>query len=111
MKKTVAVAVGTAFVGLSLTSLAQASGNPFGATLLDRGYQVAEGEGKCGEGKCGEKKGAEGSCGEGKCGAEMFKKMDKDGDGKLTMDEFMAGHKGAEGKCGEGKCGGDKKAQ
>ena len=89
MKKTVAVAVGTAFVaGLSLTSLAQASENPFGATMLDRGYQVAEGEGKCGEGKCGEKKGEEGKCGEGKCGEDK---------------------KGHEGKCGEGKCGGEKK--
>ncbi len=92
MKKTVAVAIGTAFVaGLSLTSLAQASENPFGASTLDRGYQVAEGEGKCGEGKCGEgKKEGEGKCGEGKCGE---------------------GKKEGEGKCGEGKCGGEKKPQ
>ena len=35
--------------------------------------------------------------------------MDKDGDGKLSKEEFMAGHKAVEGKCGEGKCGADKK--
>ncbi len=83
MKKSVAMAVGTAFAaGLTLTNLAQASDNPFGASALHGGYQLAghEGEGKCGEGKCGE-----GKCGEGKCGE------DKKTEG--------------EGKCGEGKCG------
>lgn len=93
MKKSVAMAIGTAFVaGLSLTSLAQA-GNPFASSVLNGGYQVAEGaEGKCGEGKCGEKgsnceKGAK--AGECMCGANKGKEAD--------------------GKCGEGKCGEGKK--
>ena len=49
---------------------AQAGENPFQASELSSGYQIAENaEGKCGEGKCGgEKKGGEGKCGEGKCG-------------------------------------------
>jgi uncharacterized low-complexity protein len=64
-----------------------------------------------------------------------MKRMDADGDGNVTHDEFMKGHdakfksmdanddgvidssereahmkhgKGGEGKCGEGKCGGSK---
>ncbi|MEH6549984.1 MAG: hypothetical protein V7711_14915 [Pseudomonadales bacterium] len=76
--------------------------NPFAATELSSGYNLANfdkhAEGGCGEGKadgegsCGEGKAkAEGKCGEGKCGAD--KKAEK------------------EGKCGEGKCGADKKAK
>ncbi|MGH8529639.1 MAG: HvfA family oxazolone/thioamide-modified RiPP metallophore [Nevskiales bacterium] len=99
MKKSVAMAIGTAFVaGLSLTSLAQA-GNPFASNVLNGGYQVAEGaEGKCGEGKCGEKKkgsNCDATAGVDKtghcaCGANKG----KEADGKC-----------GEGKCGEGKCG------
>ena len=98
--KPVAAAIGAALVGsLSAVNVANAAGNPFGASQLESGYMVLaskdekEGkgkmEGKCGEGKCGEDKGKmEGKCGEGKCG---------EGKGKM------------EGKCGEGKCGEGKK--
>ena len=50
-------------------NVAQAGENPFQASQLSNGYQVADSaEGKCGEGKCGEKKAGEAKCGEGKCG-------------------------------------------
>ncbi|MQX53746.1 HvfA family oxazolone/thioamide-modified RiPP metallophore [Alcanivorax sediminis] len=87
-----AATVGAAFVAsaLSVPVAANAAQNPFAASDLQAGYQLAahHAEGKCGEGKCGDKK-AEGSCGE---------------------------EKGAEGKCGEdkkgeGTCGGDKKGE
>lgn len=60
-----------------------ASENPFSATALEGGYQIAA-EGKCGEAKCGADKKSDGKCGEAKCGADKKK---------------------TEGKCGEGKCG------
>jgi len=77
-----------ALASSSLVALALATGastaladNPFAATSLDAGYQVADHhkskEAKCGEGKCGgeaDHKTAEGKCGEGKCGAEEGKK-------------------------------------
>jgi uncharacterized low-complexity protein len=123
--KPLVVALSTAFIGsIAGTSVANADVNPFGMTQLSSGYMVADShEMKCGEGKCGGSKGKkEGKCGEGKCGMSS---MDADGDGKVTKDEFMAGHekkfaakdknsdgvldaKEMEGKCGEGKCGGDK---
>jgi uncharacterized low-complexity protein len=104
-KKPIALALGTAFAlsGLSVQA-ASSQGSVFQAADLPSGYTVLA-EGKCGEGKCGEKKAGEAKCGEGRCGEAMFDKMDKDKDGKLSKEEFMAGHKSAEGKCGEGKCG------
>lgn len=102
-KKPIALALGATF---ALAGMA-AQASVFQVADLGAGYMVASAESHKGkEGKCGE-----GKCGEGKCGsAEKFKAMDKDGDGKLSQDEFMAGHKkGKEAKCGEGKCGGDKK--
>lgn len=85
--KPVAAAVGLALATTLAMSPTVMADNPFAATDLDAGYQLAgekdkHAEGKCGEGKCGSDKGKEGACGE------------KD--------------KHAEGKCGEGKCGGDK---
>lgn len=93
---TLAAAVGAAVLAsATLAPLANAAQNPFAATDLSQGYNLAanysigdkaEGEGKCGEGKCGgEKAEGEGKCGEGKCGGEKAE---------------------GEGKCGEGKCGG-----
>ena len=94
-KSPFAIAAGAALAtSLAMSFSAQASENPFQATALESGYQLAEGaegkcgEGKCGEGKCGENKDAEGKCGEGKCG-----------EGKCGE------NKDGEGKCGEGKCG------
>jgi len=133
------VALGTVFtVSLANTTITYAADNPFSMKPLSGGYMVLA-EGKCGEGKCGagmgvESKSDEGKCGEGKCG---LNRMDADGDGKVTKDEFMQGHDAMfekidvnsdgfidqterddhmkkmmgflkEGKCGEGKCGGSK---
>jgi uncharacterized low-complexity protein len=120
-----AAAIGAAVVssGLSLSALAA---NPFQATELSSGYQLADAgktaEGKCGEGKCGEGmcgsdkdhshdpagkygpgKGAEGKCGEGKCGEGMCGSMMQDQ--KATAES--ANDKTIEGKCGEGVCGGN----
>ena len=87
-----AATVGATFVASALSvPVATAAENPFAASDLQAGYQLAgdHAEGKCGEGKCGDKKG-EGSCGE------------KSGEGTCGADD-----KKGEGKCGEGKCGGD----
>lgn len=89
--KIVALALGSA-VAAALAPLAEAADNPFAATQLQAGYQLAQADkkadGKCGEAKCGaskktaEKKSggatgkkADGSCGAGKrtdgsCGAK-----------------------------------------
>ena len=105
-KKTLSIAVGTAFgASLALSPMAIADTNPFGVTELSGGYmQVAgghAGEGKCGEGKCGgDKAEKEGSCGEGKCGGDKA-----EGEGKCGGDKAEKADKG-EGSCGEGKCGG-----
>lgn len=101
--KIVSLAIGSAFAATALTPLAHAaSDNPFAATKLEAGYQLAQAEtkgkdGKCGEAKCGaDKKAAEkkkdGKCGEAKCGADK-----------------KATEKKVDGKCGEAKCGADKK--
>jgi uncharacterized low-complexity protein len=88
----VSLAVGSAFAAVALTPVASAADNPFSATKLQAGYQLAQADtkqkdGKCGEAKCGaDKKAAEkkkdASCGgdkksgEAKCGADK-KPMDK----------------------------------
>jgi uncharacterized low-complexity protein len=128
------VALGTVFtVSLANTAITNAAENPFSMKPLSSGYMVLA-EGKCGEGKCGEGKCGAGKGGEGMCG---MARMDADGDGKVSKDEFMQGHEAMfetidqngdgvidqterearmkkmkgfmkEGKCGEGKCGGSK---
>ena len=127
--KPLAVAIGTVFtVSLAHSTITSAAENPFTMKPLSRGYMMLA-EGKCGEGKCGAAK-----AGEGKCG---MARMDADGDGKVTREEFMKGHEAMfdkidtngdgvidageraahmekmkgfmqGGKCGEGKCGGSK---
>jgi len=129
--KPLAVALGTVFtISLAHSTITNAAENPFTMKSFPGGYMMLA-EGKCGEGKCGgsKDKGAEGKCGMGR--------MDADGDGKVTKDEFMkgyeamfdkidtngdgvidAGERAAHmekmkgfmqgGKCGEGKCGGSK---
>ena len=130
-----AIALGAVFtVSLANTTVSNAAENPFSMESLSGGYSTLAAA-KCGEGKCGggNSKG-KGKGGEGKCG---MARMDADGDGKVTKDEFMQGHEAmfhkidqngdgvidqAErdahmnkmkgfmkgGKCGEGKCGGQK---
>lgn len=102
--KLVSLAIGSAFASIALTPIAHAGENPFGATKLEAGYQLAQADtkkmdGKCGEAKCGadKKKAAEAKCGadkkaEAKCGAD-----------KTPMDD-----KKKDGKCGEAKCGAKK---
>jgi len=129
--KPLTLALGTVLtVSLANTTISYAADNPFSMKPLASGYLLLA-EGKCGEGKCGagKAKGGEGKCGMGR--------MDADGDGNVTKDEFMQGHEAmfdkidqnddgvidpAEraahmakmkgfmqgGKCGEGKCGGSK---
>jgi len=100
MKKSniLSLAIGSAFA-VSALAPAVAASNPFAATALDQGYQLAQTDkktdGKCGEAKCGADKAAaekkvDGKCGEAKCGAD--KKAEK-------------AEKKADGKCGEAKCG------
>ena len=133
IKSPLTIGLGTVFtVSLVNTAVSHAAENPFSMAPLSSGYMVMA-EGKCGEGKCGAGKG-KGKGGEGRCG---MARMDADGDGKVTKDEFMQGHevmfekidqngdgvidqtereahmkkkKGfmKDGKCGEGKCGGSK---
>ncbi|MEQ8258692.1 MAG: hypothetical protein RH947_00220 [Alcanivorax sp.] len=84
-----AATLGAAFVASAMSIPAHAAENPFGATDLQSGYQLAgdhskDAEGKCGEGKCGGDKKGEGSCG-----------GDKKGEGSCGGD-----------KKGEGSCGG-----
>ena len=120
----VAVALGTALAGLTL------SGAAFAMQPLAQGYLLAASD------PAQAAKTAEGKCGEGKCGIAQ---VDTDKDGRVSRAEFDAAHpdkagqfakidanqdgfideaerkahhaaKGAEGKCGEkkageGKCG------
>ena len=79
------LALGTAFtVSLANTGIANAAENPFSMQPLSSSHMMLA-EGKCGEGKCGGK----GMRGEGRCG---MARMDADGDGKVTREEFMKGH-------------------
>ena len=79
-----ALALGTVFtVSLANTSINSAAQNPFSMKPVT-GNDTMLAEGKCGEGKCGAGKGGEGRYG--------LYRMDADGDGKVTKDEFMQGH-------------------
>lgn len=105
MKKSqlLSIAIGSAFASAALTPLAQAAENPFGATKLEAGYQLAQAdtkkkEGKCGEAKCGgDKKAAEAKCG-----------ADKKGEAKCGGDKKAAEAKCGADKKGEAKCGAKK---
>ena len=82
--KPLSIALGTAVsVSLANISVSSAAENPFSMEPLSGGYMMLA-EGKCGEGKCGGSKGKKGGCG--------MKRMDADGDGNVTHDEFMKGH-------------------
>lgn len=111
-KRPLAAALSAAFLAGTAASLASADTNPFAATELSSGYDLANygkhAEGKCGEGKCGEGKKAdkEGKCGEGKCGEGKADKEGSCGEGKAGKEGSCGEGKGGEGKCGEGKCGG-----
>ena len=86
-KQILSLAIGSAFAAATLSPLAHAADNPFGATRLEAGYQLAQADtkgkdGKCGEAKCGaDKKAAEkkkdGKCGEAKCGADQKSRQEE----------------------------------
>ena len=129
--KPLTIVLGVVFtVSLANTTITNAAENPFSIKPVSGGYLMLA-EGKCGAGKCGagKDKGAEGKCG--------MARMDADGDGNVSREEFMKGHEAMfdkidtngdgvidsaeraaqmskmmgfmkEGKCGEGKCGGSK---
>lgn len=62
--KVLSLAIGSAFAAVALTPLAHAaSDNPFGATKLEAGYQLAQADSK----------GKDDKCGEAKCGADKKK--------------------------------------
>ena len=86
----VSLAIGSTLAATALTPLAHAAGdNPFAASGLPAGYQLAQADSKKMEAKCGaDKKAAEAKCGADKKAAEAKCGADK---------------KGAEAKCGADK--------
>jgi len=80
----VSLAAGSALAAIALNPVAHAADNPFGATRLQAGYQLAQADAAMKDG--GDKK-MDASCGADKKAAEKKK----------------------DGKCGEAKCGADKK--
>ena len=104
----VSLAVGTAFAAIALTPVAHAAGNPFGATKLEAGYQLAQADTKMKDGSCGGDKKMDAKCGADKKASTDKKKDGKCGEAKCGADKKAAG-KMKDGKCGEAKCGADKK--
>lgn len=86
----VSLAVGSAFAAVALTPVASAADNPFSATKLQAGYQLAQADTKQKDGKCGEAK----------CGADKKEAAEKKKDASCGGDK----------KGGEAKCGADKKS-
>ena len=134
--KSLVIALGAIFtVSLATPAIIAAAENPFSSKQVSGAYMMLA-EGKCGEGKCGA-----GKCGSGKSSSAAGKcgmgRMDADGNGDVSKEEFMQGHEAMftkidqngdgvidpaeraahmdkmkgfmkDGKCGEGKCGGSK---
>ena len=90
MIKSLSIALGAIFsVSLAIPAISTAAENPFSSKPVSGGYMMLA-EGKCGEGKCGAGKcGTAKSSSEGKCG---MGRMDADGNGDVTKEEFMQGH-------------------
>jgi len=95
----VSLAVGSAFAAVALTPLAHAGENPFGATKLEAGYQLAQADTKMKDGSCGGDKKMDAKCGADKKAAEAKCGADKKKDASC----------GAAKKSTEAKCGADKK--
>lgn len=95
----VSLAVGSAFAAVALTPLAHAAENPFGATKLEAGYQLAQADTKMKDGSCGGDKKMDA-----KCGAEK-----KAAEAKCGADKKKDASCGAAKKSTEAKCGADKK--
>lgn len=95
----VSLAVGSAFAAVALSPLAHAAENPFGATKLEAGYQLAQADTKMKDGSCGGDKKMDA-----KCGAEK-----KAAEAKCGADKKKDASCGAAKKSTEAKCGADKK--
>lgn len=98
-QKFVSLAVGSAFAAVALSPVAHAADNPFGATKLEAGYQLAQADGKMKDASCGGDKKTDA-----KCGAEK-----KAAEAKCGADKKKDASCGAAKKTGEAKCGADKK--
>jgi len=94
----VSLAVGSAFAAVALTPLAHAAENPFGATKLEAGYQLAQADTKMKDGSCGGDKKMDAKCGAEKKSAEAKCGADKKKDASCG-----AAKKSTEAKCGAGK--------
>lgn len=95
----VSLAVGSAFAAIALSPIAHAGENPFAATKLQAGYQLAQADTKMKDGSCGGDKKMEAKCGADKKAAEAKCGADKKKDASC----------GAAKKSTEAKCGADKK--
>ncbi len=93
------LAVGSAFAAMALSPLAHAAENPFGATKLAVGYQLAEADTKMKDASCGASKRTEASCGAEKKAAEAKAMKDKKADANC----------GANKKAADANCGANKK--
>jgi uncharacterized low-complexity protein len=96
----VSLAIGSTFAAIALSPIAHASENPFGATKLQAGYQLAQADTKTKDGTCGGDKKMDAKCGADKKGAEAKCGADKKMDAKCGADKA---------KAAEAKCGADKK--
>lgn len=98
MKKqnVISIAVGSAFAAIALTPTVHAAENPFGASKLEVGYQLAEADTKMKDANCGaNKKAAEAKCGADKKAAEAKAAADKKKDGACGGDKKKDGSCGA----------------
>lgn len=91
--------IGSAFAAITLSPLAHAADNPFGATRLAAGYQLAQADTKMKDGNCGGDKKMDAKCGADKKAAEA----------KCGADKKMDAKCGADKKAKEANCGADKK--
>lgn len=95
----VSLAIGSAVASLAFSPVAHAADNPFGATKLEAGYQLAQADTKMKDGSCGGDKKMEAKCGADKKAVEAKCGADKKKDASC----------GAAKKSSEAKCGADKK--
>ena len=85
----VSLAVGSAFATLAFSPVAHAADNPFGATKLEAGYQLAQADTKMKDGSCGGDKKMDAKCGADKKAAEAKCGADKKPDPKASMEKKM----------------------
>lgn len=113
--KTLALAIGSAFVASIAATSIHAAENPFAVKSLSSGYMVADAEkmkdGKCGTGKCSaskKKAEKEGSCHgdkakEGACSAEKAKDAVCGAEASCAAEKAEKAMKGKEGNCSANK--------